>query len=607
MAKMTLPEAVTAFIHDRCAGLGHDSEKTAMEKQTGTYLGKSLKENQVPYNMQMDTDRLCLENAILQFLASGTAKDAFDVYFCYMEMFIGGYGKSRRIVELLSEFENNGSSLLMKHRDHYSHSVYVFALGLAIFETNPDFRKLYCKFYGFAADADTPNSAHHFLKYWGITALFHDIGYPLELPFEQAASYFEVNNENRSQRPYLAYHALDDYAGNIREALAENITKQLGETYKFTYAEILDVIIRKPQHPEQFNYFMDHAYFSAVILYHRVYDALGIKPNRADMDALSAIILHNSMYKFSIAHYKNDGNIPLKAELAPLAYMLMLCDELQCWDRTAYGRNSRTELQPMDCKFEFSSKAIEAFYVYDKAQQYKQTRLKKKSPGKEAFDADIASIVDTSLVGLRSAIVWEERNRSRKHTYLSDSNFMNLYNFAVALNGRWMLGKEWKQAKAEGKSAEFLTANREIFQSAFEKMSLEYKLSNINQAKNFDKYLNCIGAFYTDREVDFDELTAFSEEQCLVFGPLEHERWLKEHIDMGWKFGNAAGDERELKRIHKDMLDDSLLVSGDLTAEAASLHYKMLDMAERDKDIEPMNAMLELLKIYDGVRIYSLS
>ena len=44
---------------------------------------------------------------------------------------------------MLSEYESNGSSLLMKHRDHYSHSVFVFALGLAIYETNAHFRRAF--------------------------------------------------------------------------------------------------------------------------------------------------------------------------------------------------------------------------------------------------------------------------------------------------------------------------------------------------------------------------------------------------------------------------------------------------------------------------------
>ena len=62
-------------------------------------------------------------------------------------MFVGDYDKTRRMIELLSEFEENGSRLLMKHRDHYVHSVYVFLLGLAIYEANEAFRKVYNAFY----------------------------------------------------------------------------------------------------------------------------------------------------------------------------------------------------------------------------------------------------------------------------------------------------------------------------------------------------------------------------------------------------------------------------------------------------------------------------
>ncbi|WP_461811734.1 hypothetical protein, partial [Faecalimonas sp.] len=67
-----------------------------------------MKLNQIPINMEKDIDRLCLEKAIERFLKSGKKEDAFDVYFCYLEMFIGDYEKNRRVVELLSEYEVNG-------------------------------------------------------------------------------------------------------------------------------------------------------------------------------------------------------------------------------------------------------------------------------------------------------------------------------------------------------------------------------------------------------------------------------------------------------------------------------------------------------------------
>ncbi len=603
---MDLKESAVRFIHTRCEGLGYDPAADAREKAEGIFLGTGLKKGQVPYAMQMDTDRRCLEVAVSRFLDSGTAKDAFDVYFCYMEIFIGKYGKTRRMIEQLSEFENNGSSLLMKHRDHYSHSVYVFTLGLAIFETNTEYRKIYAGHYGLEEGPDAASTAHHFLKYWGLASLFHDIGYPFEIPFEQVASYFEVDNEKREERPYLAYHGLSSYTGKSAEVFAENLAEKLGSTYNFDRDYILKKINDKPRHPEEFNHFMDHAFFSASVLYKRLYEDEGIQPAKPDVDALCAILIHNSMYKFVIAHYKDPGNIPFKAELMPLAYMLMLCDELQCWDRTAYGRNSRLELHPMDCRFEFGDGIINAAYIYDESQRFKEAGLKKKAPGKPAFDADIASIVALGLVGLTSSILWEENERSKKRTYLSDSSFLSLYNFAVALNGRWLLKDEWEQAKAAGTSREYLDANMESFTESFENLSLEYKLSNINQAKSFDYYLNEIGAFYTDRPVDFPLMEEFSEKECRLIGPLEHGRWLKEHLEMGWKHGNLSGDERELKRMHRDMIDDSLLVKGELTQEGCSLHYRMLNKEEQDKDVKPMNAMLDLLNIFDGVRVYRL-
>ena len=169
MEGLNLKEATIQFVHDRCTDLGYDAEKTAWEEEKGINLGKSMKENQIPYNQQMDIDRLCLENALKRFLDSGAGKDAFDVYFCYMEMFIGNYGSSRMMVELLSEFESNGSSVLLKHRDHYAHSVYVFCLGLAVFETNENFREIYTKEYHIEEGADSKEAAHHFLKTWGLT------------------------------------------------------------------------------------------------------------------------------------------------------------------------------------------------------------------------------------------------------------------------------------------------------------------------------------------------------------------------------------------------------------------------------------------------------
>ncbi len=633
--ELDLSSAVVRFLRESCEDLRFDDQKERQEREEGRFLGRSMQEGQIPYHMQMDLDRLCLEQAMRRFLDSGASQDAFDVYYCYLEMFVGSYGSTKRMIEMLSEFETNGSSLLMKHRDHYSHSVYVFALGLAVYETNPVFRETYQRYYGFDASAacGEHNASHHFLQYWGLCSLFHDIGYPFELPFEQVEAYFEVNGEERKDNPFLAYIGLERFVAlppdavrrlkelygktfvSTDELFAYDIAEKLGNVYRFTRESIETILTAKAVNPNRFGYFMDHAYFSASVLFQELY-AADQRAGRCDMnreriDALTAILLHNSLYKFSVAFYKGGLNIPLEMKLHPLAYLLMLCDELQCWDRTSYGRNSRTELHPMDCRLTFCEGSIRAVYLYDEAEREKIDRYEKlyaawdktdpkRRPALKAYASmvhentflgDIKKIVNTEALGLTAETALAPARYEKKHRFLSDSNFIHLYQFAVALNGRYSY---------QGREQE--TGVTERLEREFGGLSLEYQLLNIGQAKAFSRYLDAVGCFYTDQPVGFEMVTAFTEEDMQVIGPLEHERWLTEHQAMGWSSGTdyATKGERERKRIH------ALMIDGEITKERAAAHYAALSKEEQEKDTAPMNCMLGLLRQFEGLRIYRL-
>ncbi|MBR0440506.1 MAG: hypothetical protein IJK25_01075, partial [Firmicutes bacterium] len=491
-----------------------------------------------------------------------------------------------------------------------------------------------------------------FLEFWGLASLFHDIGYPFELPFEQVLSYYEVEGRKRGKDSlYIAYKNVGSITGlsedassrfrelygrsfkDAEELIAFAVTEKLGKAYGFTEDYLLDVIREKPVAPDRGGYFMDHAYFSAVRLYHEIERSIGAeKITKKHIDALTAIILHNSLFKFAISFFKSsDPKPPLKMDLHPLAFLLMLCDELQCWDRTAYGRNSRTELHPMAAEFDLSQGRISAVYYFDEEEQekidafnsqYRQweeggeaggaPRLKAYSDmaGKEQkFAADIKKIVDLSDMPLAVSPKIRRADRKSKHTYLSASNFLHLYDFAVALNGRYSyMGNE--------KNVDTAVLERE-----FEELSLEYQLSNINQAKSFSRYLDALRCFYTDRPVDYDMITSFTPEQIGVFAPMEHERWVREHISMGWLKGDiyetAAvpeemieryGSEKDARRAFREQLRmHKLAMDGDPSEEEIFAHYEALPLAEREKDYEPFNSMLRLIKKFDGLRIYSLN
>lgn len=622
-----LEKECLSFIRNDCEELRFSEEYADCKDLCGDSIGK----NQIPFNMQKDTDRLCFERAIHKFMLSGAAEDAFDIYFCYLEMFIGEYGQSKKMIEMLAEFEMNASSLLMKHRDHYSHSAYVFILGLAIFHNNEYFRKQY-KLVHMKEQTAAPNQvANHFLKYWGLTSLFHDIGYPFEIPFEQVKSYFGDSIEDvpfityakKGLKKYVAIsdeeakffsdiYGTENLFKSSSDIIAFDIEKRLGKEYGCKADYLRDKVInKKPVKPDAFNGYMDHAVFSGIVLYKQLTEVIGYEMmDEVYINCLSAITLHNSMFKFSVR--KGKKKKPLPMELHPLAYMLMLCDELQCWDRTSYGQNSRSQLHPMWFDAEFDGKKISATYYYNKKMESKKdscTGTYEKMKGSKFVD-DIAEIIDLNThsqgaVDLELTTMFVDVKAVRKfNTYLSNSNYIHLYNFAVHVHGR---RKKMKNPDIDFKEME----------DYFNETSLEYKLSVIERTKSYAKYLDEVGFFYTDKPVVYEIVDESDVNDAIeeIMGELEHVRWCEEKQSMGWKYGKGYLDEKAIA-VEKELMgtgdnreEDASKVLRELTRTHKDLiqEYSELDTEEtREKDKEPLREMLSVLSDSDGIRIYKL-
>lgn len=634
-----------AFIRESCIDLKFDvsvPDRAALADSDGRSSGK----NQIPYNMERDLDRLSFESAIGRFLASGSREDAFDIYYCYCEIFkpFGvGYDSTGLLLELLSEHEVNASSLLMKHRDHYSHSAYVFLIGLAIYKNHDAFRAEYKKKYGFTDEAQ---AACHFLEFWGLTSLFHDIGYPFEIAHQQMKAYvFKLdknNNDDYGFSPYVSYRNMDEFTmsrlGDLNELYAHAIIERLKEEYLnrtetepfYAEYELKKVLKDRAVHenPKEKDYlYMDHAYFSGLMLAktylgrHKEIDSYEKLPSPV-LDAFCAIILHNSLFKFTMRSFLHTKEPLRLADGQPLAYLLMLCDELQCWDRASYGQNSRGGIYAFDFDMDFSDGGMHWTYYYDKAyrknvltaKSYKdmlRSGYTKKSGAvrekRSKFVDDIDEIISVRDVMPRFEpdvtkpdpskmidVVLEDKQK-KTGLYLSDSNYLNLYKFALALNGRY----------AEANTEE------EMKKAFEENLSLEYKLSNIAQAKGFAAQLESVGCFYTDRPVDYIPVISFAslvkepghERDLDIISEAEHARWCDEKTAMGWKFGTAHVNAITLETGKKK--NDSIM------RERTRLHhditdFKALTKKERVKDTKAMNKMLELIREYDGLTIYRM-
>ena len=614
-AATNLERLCLEFIREDCQGLNYSEQE---EKGISG----------IPYNYERDVDRLCFERAIHRFMQTGTKEDAFDIYYCYADIFSPfgkGYKAARVLLETLSEHEGNGSALLMSHRDHYSHSVYVFLLGIAVYKENEAIRKAYNRRFGFGEDG--PEACCHFLKQWGLTALFHDVGYPFEIAHQQIKTVAyqlagkKIGKKDRPGEcppPFVSYGNMNVFTKfidgdrylDLNDIFASELEKRFGKKLGLSWQQFYDLLERRAVHSPLY---MDHAYFSGLLMLKRMlsgtdekgaaaeYDFSAKEPVK-EMDALIAILLHNSLYRFEfgvIGSFKNgDGSKRLSLEDGqPLAYLLMLCDELQCWDRTAYGQNTIRQVSPFGADVFFENGKIRMEYWFDNTIQEKAVHsaayqnMQEKPEGSVKFRDDIGEfLMLDSAGGLTVAPVWKEKKHIANR-FISESDYLNLYDFALALNGRYNQKLDPDTDTVDQLGEKEQEALQKELEQDFAKLSLEFRLSNLAQAKAYQVHLEKIGCFYNSRAMDYEIVTEFSPEELEKLSVLEHERWMEEKLSMGWVFGTDYQNklERDLRRIHKDLIP-----------------YEDLTKEEKMKDAEPMRLLIRLLDLYDGLRIYRM-
>lgn len=550
--------------------------------------GKTIETNGCEYNFNRDVDKRCFKNALARFLRTGTKEDAFDVFFCYSEIFktFGGYKNGNdALLELLYQYEANSATLLTKHRDHYSHSVYVFALGLAIFMNNKTLREAFVARYG------ENKVFEHFLKYWGMVGLFHDVGYPYEIAFLEVLQYGEkIDNDKESERLKMQYSNLQGFVSlsieeiekcgefmpkgrqDINALFASEILKSFGSLTDNFELDLKIVENCLSERITKADKFMDHGYFSAVLFLKKLLNVENFMLDQITLDSVMAMLLHNSFYKRTYkSDIMKDRYEQIHAEVQPLAYLLMLCDELQCWDRAPYGEISRKQELAWDIDIHVSDKRIDLEYYFVDGNENDTKKIT------DLVNDICKSVVNTNEIAQFTAKPANKKKDKKVYDYFSDSRFISLCKIAETINISYM--EDCKQAGIKG-----------YLQQEFDNLTLEYKLSNIAQAKNYVRHLQNINCFFSDRQLDYIPVHEFTEDELEYLAVDEHIRWVNEKVEMGWQYGTDYKDriEREQKRIHKDIVP-----------------YDDLTLQEKKKDYFPINNMIKNLEPY-GIRIYRM-
>ena len=301
------------------------------------------------------------------------------------------------MVREMKSFEENAGILTDKQRDHFVHSVNVFILGLAIYIKNLKFQREY-KNYITHGDVyhDSYDTKHEeFLYRWGISSLFHDIAYPIEISLKQLKRYLifisekcglsgnqlqasleiknsDVFNNLPKMNPkkelydefFNKYPDFTDYHTNSLSLIALEMSKSFGIEFKKIEIEIYDYVNRMSTANQ-----IDHGYYSALIVLRWFYQLINNHKWQPAyfyypiVSSVTAIVLHN-YYKFALMKepfFMKQMNM----ESHPLAFLLILCDELQDWNRKPYGVNDLERAFPNDIELNLENETLEFRYLFE--------------------------------------------------------------------------------------------------------------------------------------------------------------------------------------------------------------------------------------------------
>lgn len=505
-----------------------------------------------------------LRGAVSTFLSGETPETAFAVYRAFFDSYrITLPGKNDPfidLVDILRSYEATAATLIDKQRDHFIHAVNVFLTGLSIYAENEAYRKAFDsavpeKDYIYAYQ--TPHEEFFFR--WGVAALFHDVGYPVEIVGHQINRFIrmvadadgdevrvkaQIKFENFSElnhirevvpkRPFTrAYYDAYESCSYIdlltpNDLLAHHVHQTLGTDLMETKKAVDRFVDNMAA-----SGFIDHGYYSAMIIlkwYGYAIQMSGDHPERfywPILDSATAILLHN--YYRNVLQKKPFNLGPMAAQKNPIAFLLILCDELQEWNREAHGILTRTFTLADTVHLSVKNGYLSATYVTRHGHlpekfcrekiELLQGLLDLKAIFPLGFDVDAESL--DSFEPFKPQL-----QKVNARPLLKDIELL-----AIAIHARYC--EKQLQDHPE----------RPLDYPDFSQLPDDLKYSNLRQAQNICDRLEQVG-YRLGPKGKKGAVKEFPPELVEFMAELEHEAWMQERLSRGWKLGERNAEKK---------------------------------------------------------------
>lgn len=503
-------------------------------------------------SFQMTADRdgshcygIYMKEALQAFASHDTKQTASEVYEtfldCYKQM-LRGDDNFLDLLDILRGYEENAALLIDKQRDHYVHSVNVFLLGIQIWQSSPGFRDAAERFLDKQQTLHFSGVQEEFFFRWGMAALFHDIGYPVEITNSQLHKFIRtvLGDGERDAGPYIGYQDEAclttlpvrkqplDFVSMLSRHIAETLHVPEGLLEQTLSGFIGDM---------QQGGHVDHGYYSALaLLQHYGFMAeeasvTGRIYEESILDSASAILLHN--YYKHVLQKPPFSLPPLAASLHPLAYLLILCDELQEWNRQAYGIADRKKTHAEASRIEMEGGVLQIHYITSRGILAEDFSDKKTRTLRGLLKLD-----DVFPGGVRVSAT------TRSELLLSEIHANGKQLPRPFLENVEQLSRRIHERYNEAQRATH--PDRPLAYPDWESLSDDLKYSNIRQARSYFGYLESAGMYAARTGDAAREVRELPEELVEALARKEHENWMTERRDNGWKYGPQKDAARKL-------------------------------------------------------------
>ena len=483
------------------------------------------------------------------------------------------------LVNIMKDYEQKTGDLIERQRDHFIHSVNVFLLGLAIYSQNEKFRNVfknyvkkseYKKFY---KTKDNKFSDEEFLYRWGVASLFHDIGYPFEIIGKQLNKFindgvksisntydvdvsidFKDFNEFNSIVRLEPYDFADNYRARYHNSKIIDLFKpteimahKIAHNFKFDNNQYHDLL----KHLNNFVLYMkekgfiDHGFFSAILVLNSYGNLMQKYAKNKDfffypiVDSASAILLHNYYNKTLQEEPFCLG--PLFVESYPIAFLLILCDELQEWNRQPFGILDKQKYHVNDLNITISDENIDVEYILNSGSMGLGFNKEKKGFIYKVLDIEGKVFPKGLSVTIPENEFEEEAMLDMDVSDIDAQDLLlrTIEKLARRINSQY---NDTKDGKFEVRK-DNVEIDEEKEKELFDALPSDLKLSNIRQARSIPKKLNMIGCEIVNESDEREAITEFLKKEVMDLAILEHNEWMEEKRGIGWTFGDEKDDK----------------------------------------------------------------